>query len=408
MIAKPPAFDRQVSLVEMLRHVPRAALEAAMADSVGPAWRIDGLDGLAARAGPQPLEGATMSAALVVDIEDIGSLQVPAARQAWLGPAARWIELLLGASNRYRMAADLYLETVHADHRELMAQHAALQESEARYRVLNAELELRVSQQVALIEQNRRRMYQAEKMASVGNLAAGMAHEINNPIGFIRSNLSTAKAYVATLQRAFSQQEWERATADKLAYVFEDFTSLLDESIGGADRVGNIIIDLKAYAATGTAMLSLADPNDAVRSAVRMLGDLPEGVVIEQRFQPLPRFTCDIDGLHRVVLALLLNARSAMRGRSGTIRIASAARDNELLISVADEGCGIEAGLLERIFDPFFTTQDVGGGMGLGLTVANDVVRAHNGQISVGSTPGKGSTFLVRIPLTSDTEGPVA
>lgn len=405
MTDQPLAFDRQVDLVDMLRYVPRAALEAAMEQSVGPAWEIANVEGVVVREGPLAVDGDSCTLPLVVDIEVMGSLSAPAARQEWLAAAAKWIELLLGASNRYRMAADLHLETVHSDHRELMAKHAALTASETRYRNLNAELELRVRQQVELIEQSQRRMYQAEKMASVGNLAAGMAHEINNPIGFIRSNLNTATAYVKTMETAFATQTWPRADADKLAYLFEDFGSLLNESIAGADRVGSIIIDLKAYAASGLSLLAMANPNDAVKSALRMLGDLPDGVVIEQRIAQLPSFTCDIEGLHRVVLALLLNARTAMKGRTGVIRIASAAREGELLISVADEGCGIEEALLGRIFDPFYTTQDVGGGIGLGLTVANDVVRAHNGQISVGSTVGKGSTFLVRLPLAVDGGG---
>ena len=152
-------------------------------------------------------------------------------------------------------------------------------------------------------------------------------------------------------------------------------------------------------------MLAMDNPNNAVQSALRMLGDLPAGVVVEQGMSLLPNFICDIDGLRRVVLALLLNARTAMKGRTGVIRLSSAVKDDELQISVADEGCGIAEPLLGRIFDPFYTTQEVGGGIGLGLTVANDVVRAHNGQISVDSSVGKGSTFVVHLPLAADDSG---
>jgi phosphoglycerate-specific signal transduction histidine kinase len=156
---------------------------------------------------------------------------VPAARQPWLDSAARWIELLLGAANRYRMAADLHLQAVHADHRELMAKHAALAESEQRYRTLSAELEDRVLRQVALIEQSQRRMYETEKMASIGNLAAGMAHEINNPMGFVRSNLTTAKSYVASLTQAIGSQQWDPARRADLDDLLEDFQALIAESL---------------------------------------------------------------------------------------------------------------------------------------------------------------------------------
>ncbi|MDQ1830695.1 sensor histidine kinase [Massilia scottii] len=394
-----PAFDRQVTLREMMRNVPTSALETAMEHSVGRAWRIDGADDGLVHAGALAIDGPVCTVALVVDIDVVGTLSAPADRQTWLAPAGKWIELLLGASNRYRMAADLHLETVVADHRELMDKHAALGESEARYRALSAQLEARVHEQVGLIEQSQRRMYQAEKMASIGSLAAGMAHEINNPIGFIRSNLSTAKDYVAALGQAIAAQPLASAEAKQLAYIVDDFPNLLNESIAGADRVSRIISDLKAYAHCEPAQFADVDPNDALRAAVRMLGELPAGVRLDTQFGLLPQVSCDRDGLTRVVLALLLNARTAMRARQGVIRLASAARDGELLVSVCDQGCGIEEAVLPRIFDPFFTTHGVGGGIGLGLTVAGDVVRAHSGHIAVRSTLDGGSTFDVHIPL---------
>ena len=399
MSAAPLAFDRDVSLAEMLRAVPRAALETAMAHSIGAAWRISAADGTSLREGPRPLDGAHCQAALVVDLDPVGMLSAPAAQAAAVDAAARWLELLLGASNRYRMAADLHIETVHADHRALVAKHEALMASEARYRSLNEQLEARVREQVAVIERSQRRMYLAERMASVGNLAAGMAHEINNPIGFIRSNLSSAKGYVATLAKAVGSQSWEPATAEDLAFVLDDFASLLDESVGGADRIGRIIEDLKTYASSGTARMALADPGVALHGAVRLLGELPAGLRLEQDLPALPVCACDSAGLQRAVLAMLLNARRAMQGRAGVIRIGAAMREGTLAITIADQGCGIDPAIRERIFDPFFTTHDVGGGAGLGLTVASDVVRAHHGSIELDSVPGQGSCFTVLIPL---------
>lgn len=402
MSSAPAAFDRQVGLADMLRAVPRGALEKAFEHSVGPAWRIARSDGAPLREGPAAFAEPACSVPLVVDIDTVGTLSAPAACAAALAPAGKWLELLLGASNRYRMAAELHLETVHADHRALMDKHAALLASEERYRLLNAELEDRVRQQVALIEQTQRRMAQAEKMASVGNLAAGMAHEINNPIGFMRSNLSTAQRYLDTLARAATGG---RPAEPSLAFVIEDFGSLLDESISGADRVGRIIADLKAYANAGVSLRTLADPNDALRAAQRMLGTLPEGVALACDFAPLPALVCDIDGLARAVLALLLNARAAMAGYRGTISLASAVAGPVVQITVADQGCGVAPGAASQMFDPFFTTRDVGGGMGLGLTVAADVVRAHDGEIVYAPNPGGGSIFTIHIQLPAAGRG---
>lgn len=392
-----PAFDRPVGLADMLRGVPPGAFGRAMEAALGPAWRLAGLDGAALREGPQPLAGEVAEAALEVDIEPVGTLAAPAACGARLGAAARWIELLLGASNRYRMAADLHLETVQSSHRELSERHARLEESEARYRALSAQLEARVQAQVALIEQGQRRLFQAERMASVGNLAAGMAHEINNPIGFIRSNLGSAAAYLGTLATALAGP----ARADpQLSWVLEDFASLLAESSAGADRVARIVADLKAYAGSGAgaAPLEMADPNAALRGALAQLGAVAAGVRIEHALAPAAPLVCDSAGLERVALALLKNACGAMRGRSGAVRLSSAGAAREWQFSVSDDGAGIDEATQARMFDPFFTTADVGGGMGLGLTLAADIVRFHRGRIDVRSAPGEGSTFTVRIP----------
>jgi signal transduction histidine kinase len=394
----PLEFDRQIALSDMLTGVPKRALDGAMQQSVGPAWRILDVDGSVLREGPAALEGETASMALSVDLDPMGSVVVPVERQDWLAGAARWIELLLGAANRYRMAADLHLQAVHADHCELMAKHEALAVSEQRYRTLSAELEERVRAQVAVIEESQRRMYEAQKMASIGNLAAGMAHEINNPIGFMRSNLSTAKSYVNTLAKAFASQQWEPSRRAQLDELLQDFHALVDESIGGADRVARIVGDLKAFASSGNALREPLCLNDVVHAALRMLGELPGGIRLELDLQPLPACECDREGMHRLLLALLTNARTAMRGRSGVLRVTSAAHDDELVIAVADQGCGIDAATLPHIFDPFFTTHDVGAGMGLGLTVASDVARAHGGRITVDSVAGAGSTFTVCLP----------
>jgi signal transduction histidine kinase len=306
------------------------------------------------------------------------------------------------------MAADLHLEAVAADHEALQQKHAALQVSESRYRDLAERLDQRVKEQVAIIERTQRQLYQAEKMAAIGSLAAGMAHEINNPIGFIRSNLSTALMYVEKIQKAIdvcidgaSNEAGAALQELDIGFVLEDFPGLLAESVSGADRVARIIASLKAYAGIDCASAALVDMNDAVRAAVSGIADqLHANVVLQLDLQPLPGIACDQSRMSQVMISLIRNAMYAIGENKGTVRVASQSDADEIRIAVSDDGSGIRDDILSRIFDPFFTTHDVGKGMGLGLTVSRDIVTAHGGRIEVETAAGAGSTFTVCLPIT--------
>jgi signal transduction histidine kinase len=267
---------------------------------------------------------------------------------------------------------------------------------------------------VAVIERTQRRLYQAEKMASVGSLAAGMAHEINNPVGFIRSNIATAAGYLTKLRQALeAARSGDRAAAEAawrtldIDFILQDFPVLLSESADGAERIARIVANLKAFASIDIADATPIDLNDAVRAVVDIVRDrLPEGVALEIDARPLPKISCDPSRINQVLFALVENARQALgKGERGAIRIATRHAGGEIRISVADNGCGIRPEILNRIFDPFFTTHDVGKGMGLGLTVSRDIVAAHQGRIDVESAPGRGSIFTVCLPVTSEAAG---
>ncbi len=413
MNGAPARFDRDLPLAELLRGVPRGRLDAALARTVGNAWRLVDADGaIAAEAGPPVADPAAVP--LRLDIDVVGQLQVPQARHAHAAVAVAWLEMVLASAQRYRMAADLHLETVHADYEALQRKHAALQESEARYRELAAQLEQRVDAQVKVIERAQRQLFQSEKMASVGSLAAGMAHEINNPVGFIRSNLNTASIYAGKLREALlayrhgdtmqAEAAWLKHDLD---FVFEDFAGLLAESINGADRIARIIANLKAYAAIDYAASGEVDLNQSLRDAAAVCADqLPENIRLDIDLQPLPLIACDVSRINQAMHALLLNARQALGADGGRIRVASSIAGNEIRIAISDTGCGIAEAIRDRIFDPFFTTREVGKGMGLGLTVCNDIVRAYGGRIEVETAVGAGSTFSICLPLDrpSDTK----
>lgn len=398
-------FDRDLTLLELLRGVSAPRLEAALSKLLGPQWQLTDLEGKAVRWSPLGARGAALSVPLHCDIDTVGQLWAADVSGEQVQAAAAWLDLVLAGAYRYQMAADLHVEAVNSDFEALQKKHAALQASETRYRELAAQLEQRVKQQVEVIERAQRQLYQSEKLASVGSLAAGMAHEINNPMGFIRSNLVSSLDYVRKLQQtlsAYRSGETERASqlwsSLDIDFVLEDFSTLLAESVAGADRVAHIVTNLKKYASIDDAMTMPIDPNNALRAVAEIaLQQLPVALTFD--LQPLPVIVCDQSRINQMLLSLLQNAVQAIEGQAdGQIHIRTRLLGTQIQIAIADNGSGIAASALSRIFDPFFTTREVGKGMGLGLTLASDIAVAHGGRIEVDSTQGAGSTFTVYLP----------
>lgn len=406
MIGPLPSFDRAADLEELLRALPPARLKDALDRTIGGGWRIVAPCGRVLKEGGDLGAAATIELTLTVEIDVVGRLVAPAGLRQGAEAAAQWLHLVLAGARRYQMASDLHLEAVHADYEALQAKHSALQASEARYRTLSAELERRVLAQVAVIERTQRQMFQAAQLAAMGSLAGGMAHEINNPIGFIRSNLSSAARYLAQLAavvEAFRRGDGAQAQADcarfDIDFVLADFDGLLAESAAGADRVAQIVGSLKAFSSVDRAV-GPADLNEAVRNAAALLqAQLPDGIAVTLDLHALPPRACDLARLTHALYALLHNARQALAPEGGTIAVASGVAGGEIRIAVRDDGCGMPDTVREHIFEPFFTTRGVGAGMGLGLTVANDIVRAHHGRIEVESAPAAGTTATICLPL---------
>lgn len=396
--------DREVPLAELLPQPEAERLANQLATLIAAPLCIINLEG-EVLAGAPLLLGTCPRTPLVVDLEPVGFLlaDVPPPR---LEAAAGLARLVLRAQLRYRMAAAVHEQTVDENYRRLLEKHAALEASEARYRALAEQLEQRVAEQVRTIETAQRQLYQAEKLASVGQLAAGMAHEINTPIGFVRSNLAVAGGYVDRLRQLRAKivespdtglrDQWQSGDLD---FVLEDFSQLLGESVSGVDRVARIVADLKAFARIDVQGREYTDLNDLIRRACNVAAPhLGERITVEQALSPLPLLECDGAQLNQVFLNLLLNAAEAIDG-PGTVCFRTLAREHEIEIAVSDTGAGIPPQVLPRIFDPFFTTKDVGQGTGLGLTVCYNVVKAHGGTIKVDTEPGKGTTLTMVLPL---------
>ncbi|MDR3579562.1 MAG: PAS domain S-box protein [Oryzomonas sp.] len=256
--------------------------------------------------------------------------------------------------------------------------------------------------------------FQQEKLASIGQLAAGVAHEINNPMGFISSNLTTlgkyferTKEFVACLSTAFSDcsSDSGRAGADeqrkrlKIDYIFDDSPQLIAESLDGAQRVRKIVQDLKSFSRVDDAEQKRADLKECLESTIGIAwNEIKYVATLTKDYGDIPPVLCYPQQLNQVFMNLLVNAAHAITGR-GEIRVRTWQDDDTVCVSVSDSGCGISEENQKRIFEPFFTTKEVGKGTGLGLSISYDIIKKHHGDILVDSEIGTGTTFTVRIPI---------
>ncbi len=273
---------------------------------------------------------------------------------------------------------------------------------------------LRLSEALAALKRSQAKLVQQEKMASIGKLAAGVAHEINNPIGFINSNLSTLGKYLSRIDRFLALQSEciaagappgqvdtvrEQQACLKIDYIVKDLEDLVRESLEGADRVRSIVADLKSFSRVDESEYRQADLNECLRSTINIVwNEIKHKATLKKELGVIPRTRCSPQQMNQVFMNLLINAAHAIEGQ-GTITVRSREEDGYVCVTVADTGQGIPEANLNRIFEPFFTTKEAGKGTGLGLSITYDIVKKHNGEITVRSEPGKGTEVTVRIPV---------
>lgn len=341
---------------------------------------------------------------LILELEPIGWLLCDASQAPALPTAAGMLQLLLRAQARFHMAADLHVRAMTEDFETLRLEHARLVESEARYKALATQLEARVKQQVAQLEERQQMLYEAEKLASVGQLAAGIAHEINNPLGFVRSNLSTFQHYLqqfGELKQRLAEGEAAWRALD-LDFTLDDGGDLLRDSVKGLDRIARIVAELKSFSNVDHASEEYTDINECLHHAGSVVeGQLPAGINLHFDLLPLPPIVCLPGHLNQMFLGLLRNAAQAIAdaGRPGKISIHSEADDEGIHISIQDDGVGMSAEQQARAFEPFYTTRPVGSGAGLGLSSARNIVLAHSGRISIQSRPDAGTRVTIFLPV---------
>jgi len=246
-------------------------------------------------------------------------------------------------------------------------------------------------------------LLQSQNMASIGQLAAGVAHEINNPVGFVTSNIGTLKTYADTLFELVehSTSAEQRKQAD-FEFMKEDTAALLRESMDGLRRVRDIVQALKDFSEAGESQWQMADLHEGLESTLNALAnELRFKVRVEKHYGKLPLLRCQPGQLNQVFRNILLNAIQSIPGQ-GIVRIITGSDREGVTVRIQDNGVGIAPNNLGRIFDPFFTTKPVGSGTGLGLYLAYGIVQKHGGRINVISEPGKGTAFTVHLPLRAE------
>lgn len=263
------------------------------------------------------------------------------------------------------------------------------------------------ARQHALIEELRQaqaQVLQSEKMASVGQLAAGIAHEINNPIGYVDSNLGTLAGYVDDLLAVLAAYENGDAAAAlparaDLEFLRRDAPTLLAESREGVGRVRKIVQDLKEFSHVDGSEWEPADLHQGIDSTLNIAhNEIKHKAEVVKEYGELPLVECLPSQVNQVVMNMLVNAAQAIEGR-GRITIRTGAANGHAWFEIADTGKGIAPEHLKRVFDPFFTTKPVGQGTGLGLSVSYGIVQKHKGRIEVTSRVDEGTTFRVWLPL---------
>jgi two-component system, NtrC family, sensor kinase len=276
-------------------------------------------------------------------------------------------------------------------------------------------LEASLAEQNRVLRETQAALVQSEKLASLGQLAAGVAHEINNPVAYVTNNFAVlrrdmqgALAALAAHRRGDPAEAARLEKETDVDYLRANFARTCDKTLEGLHRVRDIVRNLRDFARLDEAEFKEADLNAGLGSTIEIVQHQckEKGVRIERSFGPIPQVLCHPGKLNQVFLNLLMNAIQAC-GRGGVVTARTRAdSDGGVVIEVRDNGCGIRPEHRSRLFEPFFTTKPVGQGTGLGLSVSFGIVRDHGGAIEVDSEVGRGTTFRVRLPLKPDDRKP--
>ena len=299
---------------------------------------------------------------------------------------------------------------------ETLQDVSARHEAEDALRSYQAQLEELVAQRTEQLASANVKLAQSERLASIGQLAAGVAHEINNPIGYVFSNVGSLEKYIGDLFRMLDAYEKaEPAIADPvqqaslkalrreldLDFLKEDIPMLMNESKEGVVRVKKIVQDLKDFSRVDSALeWQWADLHKGIDSTLNVVAnEIKYKSDVVKEYGTLPQVECMLSQLNQVFMNLLVNAAHAMGEARGTITIRTGTEGDRVWLEFSDTGSGIPEEIRKKVFDPFFTTKPVGKGTGLGLSLSYGIIQNHNGRIVLDSEVGKGTTFRIELPV---------
>ena len=265
------------------------------------------------------------------------------------------------------------------------------------------------------LKETQARLVHTAKMAGLGQLVAGIAHELNNPIGFIYSNMSHLRDYSNRLVKIIeaAEKQPKRLAAIKeecdFEYIVTDMPRLISSCEEGARRTRDIVLGLRNFSRLDEAKLKRVNLKEGIENTLRLIaGELKNRVRVHEDFESVPEVSCYASQMNQVFMNILTNAAQAIDGEGDIWISLRHLKDSACVqVSVKDSGKGMTAEIAEKIFDPFFTTKTVGQGTGLGLSISYGIIKQHGGDIQVKSEPGKGTEFIVTIPIDTDSVGPV-
>jgi signal transduction histidine kinase len=282
--------------------------------------------------------------------------------------------------------------------------------------IVNQELE----EKLETVKNQQITLMQSEKMATLGTLSAGMAHEINNPLAYITSNVESIKFIKPVLvslmtaaqqfvDKSISVSQLESILVqlnqeNDLSFIVDDIDDLVDDTQEGLERIAHIVSNLVDFASLKDNVTAMADITESLNGTLKLLDNQLRTCAIELHIEKLPVTQCNISSMKQVFVNLLINAKHAcddLRDQQGKIIVKLFADKNNIYIEVADNGCGMDADTLKQMFDPFFTTKPVGQGTGMGMAMVYNILKEHNGTIEVESEVGKGSLIRCVIAITT-------
>jgi signal transduction histidine kinase len=315
-------------------------------------------------------------------------------------------------------ASDYLIKPCDLDVLELSVERAlekrSLLRNARRYKQELEKQNVELARRKAELERLQAQIVHSEKMASLGQLAAGVAHELNNPAGFIYGNMEILKqgtAGIERLLRFYEKVELDAPLLSEAHLIKEeidyenslvDIRSIIGDCHSGAERIRDVVQNLRLFSRLDEAEFKKVDLHEGIESTVRLLSQYygPDRILLERDYADLPPVDCYAGQLNQVWMNLLVNAAQAT-GREGKVRITTRLENEKVVVAISDTGSGIAPEHLKKIFDPFFTTKPVGEGTGLGLSISYGIVERHGGSITVESRRDSGTTFTVSVPVNA-------